>query len=70
MITVVLIIVFAGDSFLPEYFDGYDLSVYSENKAFYKYSDTNHSAFNFNLTSTSKECSGKNYYNCFCKHLT
>ena len=53
MITVVLIIVFAGDSFLPEYEDGYDYSVYSGNKAFYKYSDTDHAPFNYNLTSTS-----------------
>ena len=70
MITVVLIIVFAGDTFLPEYSDGYDLSVYSGNKAFYKYSDTNYDPLVFNYTSKSPECSGKNYYNCFCKHLT
>lgn len=39
MVAVVLIIVFIGDTFLPEYKDSYDDTLFSGGRLKYKYSD-------------------------------
>lgn len=69
MITIILIIVFAGDSFLPEVDD--DNSAFrSDVQKFWKFSDIKCYAKDFSLRSSSTECSDENYANCFCRTLS